>query len=245
MKNYREIKANSPKGIYLLPNLLTTSSLFSGFYSIVSALKGNFETAAIAIFIAMIFDALDGRVARITNTQSDFGAEYDSICDMACFGVAPAIIVYSWGLSGLGKIGWLCAFIYTAATALRLARFNSRGDNKTPWFIGLPCPSAAAVVAAMVWIATDFGIPGKSISIIAASVTVIVALLMVSNVKFSSFKKAEFKGKVPFVTILFAVLLYALIAWDPPKVLFSIFSLYVLSGPLCWVKSKIFRRKRR
>lgn len=227
------------KGIYLLPNLLTTSSLFSGFYAIVAALKGKFEIAAIAIFISMIFDALDGRVARMTNTQSDFGAEYDSISDMACFGIAPAIIAYSWGLYDLGKIGWICAFIYAAATALRLARFNSRSDNQTPYFIGLPCPSAAAIVAALVWIATDFDIPGKKISIIVAAITVIAGLLMVSNVKYSSFKKIEFRGKVPFVTMLLAVLLYVLIAYDPPKALFSIFFLYVLSGPACWLKNRI------
>lgn len=239
----KDSEAQKIKGIYLLPNLLTTASLFSGFYAIVASLKGKFEIAAIAIFIAMVFDALDGRVARMTNTQSDFGAQYDSISDMACFGVAPAIIAYSWGLSDLGKIGWICAFIYTAGTALRLARFNSVNDNTapTPYFVGLPCPSAAALVAALVWIATDFDIPGKKISIIVAAVTVTAGLLMVSNIKYSSFKKIEFRGKVPFVTMLLAVLLYVLVAYDPPKVLFSIFFLYVLSGPACWVKTNFKR----
>lgn len=238
-----KIETNKRKGIYLLPNLFTTTALFAGFYAIVAGMNGNFEIAAISIFLAMIMDSLDGRVARLTGTQSAFGAQYDSISDMLCFGVTPALVVYNWGLVNLGKLGWLVAFIYTATTALRLARFNSQPCEDKKYFTGLPCPSAAAIVAAMVWIATDFDIPGKKISVLVAVVTILVALLMVSNIKYHSFKQLDLKEHVPFVTILVAILLYTLIAWDPPKVLFMIFFTYVLSGPVLWLKCKIFKPK--
>lgn len=226
------------RGIYLLPNLLTTAGLFAGFYSIVAAMKGNFEVASVAIFIAMIMDGLDGRVARLTGTESEFGAQYDSLSDMMCFGITPALVVYSWGLRYLGKFGWLAAFFYVAATALRLARFNIQsGEADKKFFTGLSCTAAAGVIAGMVWVGTDFGIPGKRISEIVAVVTLIAASLMVSNVKYYSFKELDFKEHVPFVAVLCVVLIYLLIAWDPPKVLFSIFSLYALSGPMLWVRS--------
>lgn len=241
----KSLESSRKKGIYLLPNIFTSAALFAGFFAIVSAMNGRFEAAAIAIFLAMVMDSLDGRVARLTNTQTSFGAQFDSMSDMVCFGITPALVVYSWGLSGLGKIGWLSAFIYAASTALRLARFNSRDsqDKDNKYFIGLPCPSAAAIVAAMVWIATDFEIPGKNLSVLIACVTFIVGLLMVSNVKYQSFKQLDFKEHVPFVTVLIVIFLYALIAWDPPKVLFSMFFLYVLSGPFVWAKNKIFSLK--
>lgn len=226
------------RGIYLLPNLFTTAGLFAGFYAIVAGMKGYFETAAIAVFVAMIMDGLDGRVARLTGTESEFGAQYDSLSDMVCFGITPALVVYSWGLQYLGKFGWLAAFFYAAATALRLARFNTQvGIADKRYFIGLPCPAAAAVVAGMVWIGTDFAIPGKRISELVAGVIVIIGALMVSNVRYYSFKELDFKGRVPFVAVLSVLLIYLLIAWDPPKVLFAVFFLYALSGPVLWAKS--------
>lgn len=233
----------SKRHIYLLPNLFTTAGLFAGFYAIVAAMKGNFEVAAVAIFVAMIMDSLDGRVARLTGTESEFGAQYDSLSDMMCFGITPALVVYSWGLRYLGKLGWLAAFFYVAATALRLARFNTQvGHADKRYFMGLPCPAAAAVIAGMVWIGTDFSIPGKRISEIVAVVTVIVAALMVSNVRYYSFKELDFKEHVPFVAVLLVVLSYLLIAWDPPKILFGIFSLYALSGLVMWVRQHLVKK---
>lgn len=233
----------SKRRIYLLPNLLTTAGLFAGFYAIVAAMKGNFEIAAIAVFVAMIFDGLDGRVARLTGTESEFGAQYDSLSDMMCFGVTPALVIYSWGLRYLGKFGWLAAFFYVAATALRLARFNLQHSTMDKRFsIGLPCTTAAPVIAGMVWVGTDFAIPGKRISELAAIVTIIVAALMVSNVRYYTFKELDFKEHVPFVTVLLVLLIYLLIAWDPPKVLFSVFFLYALSGPVLWLRDFFVRK---
>ena len=234
------------RGIYLLPNLFTTAGLFAGFYSIVAAMKGHFEIAAMTLFIAMIMDALDGRVARLTGTQSDFGAQYDSLSDMVCFGIAPALVVYSWGLHALGKLGWLAAFVYVAATGLRLARFNVQLEKQDKrFFVGLPCPAAAAVIASMVWVGTDFAITGSKISVFIAVVTIAMAICMVSNIKYHSFKEVDFKGKVPFVTVLIVVFFYVLIAWDSPKVLFSMSFIYALSGPIFWCKSKFIARKLR
>ena len=230
------------RGIYLLPNLLTTAALFAGFYAIVAAMKGNFEAAAIAIFVAMLMDGLDGRVARLTGTESEFGAQYDSLCDMVCFGITPALVVYSWGLIYLGKLGWLVAFFYAAATALRLARFNTQlGDSDKRYFVGLSCTAAAGVIAGMVWIGTDFGIPGTRISEIVAAVTFLIASLMVSNVRYYSFKQLDFKEHVPFVAVLAALLIYLLIAWDPPKILFGVFLIYALSGPILWVRKRFVK----
>ena len=227
------------RGIYLFPNLITTAGLFAGFYAIVAAMKTHFEPAAIALFIAVIMDSLDGRVARLTGTQSAFGAQYDSLSDMVCFGMTPALVVYSWGLQYLGKIGWLVAFMYVAATGLRLARFNlSSDDADKKFFTGLPCTSAAAVVAGMVWVGTDFAIPGKRISELAALVVVSLSLLMVSNLRYHSFKEVDLKGNVPFISIFLVVFVYALVAWDPPKILFSVFFLYVLSGIVLFFKDR-------
>ncbi len=238
-------EAASKRHIYLLPNLLTTAGLFAGFYAIVAAMKGNFETAAVAIFVAMIMDGMDGRVARLTGTESEFGAQYDSLSDMMCFGVTPALVVYSWGLSYLGKFGWLAAFFYVAATALRLARFNIQpSQEKKKYFIGLPCPPAAAIIAGMVWVGTDFAIPGKRISELAAIVTIIVAALMVSNVRYPSFKELDFKEHVPFVAVLAALLVYLLIASDPPKVLFGIFFIYGVSGLILWLREQFVKRNK-
>lgn len=234
------------RGIYLLPNLFTTAGLFAGFYAIVAGMKGHFETAAISLFVAMILDGLDGRVARLTGTESAFGAQYDSLSDMVCFGITPALVSYSWGLQYLGKLGWLSAFFYAAATALRLARFNTQiGHADKKFFIGLPCPTAAALIAGMVWIGTDFDIPGKSISAVAAVVVLITASLMVSNVRYHSFKEIDFKGHVSFFAVLIVVLSYLLIAWDPPKVLFAVFMLYMLSGPVLWVRDYVNKKAKK
>ena len=221
------------RGIYLLPNLLTTAGLFSGFFAIVSSMNGRFEAAAVAIFVAMIFDGLDGRVARMTNTQSEFGAEYDSMADMVSFGVAPAIVAYNWGLTGLGKIGWLAAFIYVAAAALRLARFNTQigvADNR--YFQGLASPAAAALVAGLIWVGVEYGINGQDYGIIVAIITGASGLLMVSNFKYNSFKEVNFHGKVPFVALLLIMLIFVVVATEPALVLFVAFALYALAGPI-------------
>lgn len=221
------------KGIYLLPNLLTTAGLFSGFYAIVASMNGRFEAAAIAIFVAMIFDGLDGRVARMTNTQSPFGAEYDSMADMVSFGMAPALVSYNWGLAGLGKIGWLAAFIYVAGAALRLARFNTQlGSADKRYFQGLASPAAAALVAGLVWVGVEYKIDGNDYSVIVAFVTGIAGLLMVSNFKYNSFKELDFHGKVPFVALLLVMLVFVVVATEPALVLFLVFVLYALAGPI-------------
>ncbi len=226
------------KGIYLLPNLLTTAGLFSGFYAIVSSMNGQFEAAAIAIFVAMIFDGLDGRVARITNTQSEFGAEYDSMADMVSFGIAPAIVAYNWGLTEMGKLGWLAAFIYVAGAALRLARFNTQiGIADKRYFQGLASPAAAALVAGLVWVGVDYKVDGNDYSFIVALITGLAGLLMVSNFKYNSFKEVNWHGKVPFVAILVVLLIFVIVATEPALVLFLVFSLYALAGPINTVRT--------
>lgn len=228
------INVKKRRGIYLLPNLFTTASLFAGFYAMVAAMKGLYGSAAFVTFIAMLADSLDGRVARLTNTTSAFGGEYDSLSDMVAFGVAPALMMYTWALSALGKIGWLIAFCYTAATALRLARFNIQHDTMDKrYFRGLPCTSAAGGVAGLIWIQNTYSfIPLTWVKMIAAGVTVILALLMVSNIPYRSFKDSDFKNRVSFFTVLLVIIGFVGIAIDPPGVLFVIFSLYALSGPL-------------
>ncbi|WP_100643351.1 CDP-diacylglycerol--serine O-phosphatidyltransferase [Alteromonas facilis] len=221
------------KGIYLLPNLLTTAGLFSGFFAVVSSMNGRFEAAAVAIFVAMIFDGLDGRVARITNTQSEFGAEYDSMADMVSFGVAPALVAYNWGLTGMGKLGWLAAFIYVAGAALRLARFNTQvGIADKRFFQGLASPAAAAVVAGLVWVGVEYDVNGSDYGFIVAVVTGLTGLLMVSNFKYNSFKEVNWSGKVPFVALLLIMLVFVIVATEPALVLFIVFALYALAGPI-------------
>ena len=240
-----EKKRRRRRGIYLLPNLFTTAALFSGFYAIVAANNDRFEAAAIAIFVAMVMDGLDGRVARLTNTQSAFGAEYDSLADVVSFGLAPALVMYEWSLFSLGKPGWLAAFFYTAAAALRLARFNTQvGKVNKAYFQGLPSPAAAAVMLGLVWLCTDYEIPGTAfiIALTAFFTTIIIGFLMVSTVRYRSFKDLDLRGRVRFVTILFVVMIFMFISSDPPQVLFIIFLLYALSGPV-W--TLIQKRKRR
>lgn len=222
-----------PRGIYLLPNLLTTAGLFSGFYAVVMSMNGQFENAAIAIFVAMIFDGLDGRVARMTNTQSAFGAEYDSMADMVSFGVAPALVAYNFGLSELGKFGWLAAFVYVAGAALRLARFNTQvGTADKNYFQGLASPAAAALVSGMVWVSIDYDISGHDYGVVVALVTGLSGLLMVSNFKYNSFKELDWQGKVPFVALLVIMMVFIIVATAPSLVLFIVFILYAIAGPI-------------
>ncbi len=219
------------RGIYLLPNLFTTGCLFSGFYAILSAMSGQFEQAAIAIFFAMILDGLDGRVARLTNTASEFGVQYDSLADMVSFGLAPALIMYQWAFLDLGKLGWAIAFAYVASTALRLARFNTQAEVADKrFFQGLPSPSAAGVVAGLIWVSVDNGLTGDDVTIVALLVTLAAGILMVSNIRYYSFKELDSKGKVPFMTILLVVLVFVFITLDPAQVLFGLFLVYMLSG---------------
>jgi|LakMenEpi03Aug12_release.lakeMendotaPanAssembly.Ray.scaffolds.fasta_scaffold232204_2 CDP-diacylglycerol--serine O-phosphatidyltransferase len=222
------------KGIYILPNLFTLGSLFAGFYGIVAAIHGEFIIAAVSIFIAMIFDSLDGRVARLINAQSAFGAEFDSLTDMVCFGVGTGLIVYHWTLVdlkliGFGKIGWLCAFLYVACVALRLARFNTTASDKR-YFQGLPCPSAAGLLMAWVWFAMDYQWGGIAISIVTALLCVGLAFLMVSSVPYRSFKDLKLNGRVKFAMLSFFVLVLMLLTIWPAEVLLLTFGAYALSG---------------
>lgn len=229
------------KGIYLLPNALTTASLFSGFYAIVSAANGMFDNAAIAIFVSMILDGLDGRVARMTNTQSKFGEEYDSLADMVAFGVAPGLVAFFWSLNGLGKVGWAITFIYVAGAALRLARFNTQiGSVDKKYFVGLPSPAAAACVAGLVWCFHLFE-PASWLTLLTIVVVGGTGVMMVSNILYRSFKDLDMRGRVPFAAILLVVLIFVVIALDPATVLFTGFLIYALSGPV----RALFRRKPR
>lgn len=219
------------RGIYLLPNAFTTANLFCGFFAIVMAMNLKFDLAAVGIFAAMVLDSVDGRVARLTNTQSEFGAQYDSLSDMLSFGAAPALVVYEWSLRGMGKLGWLAAFVYCAGAALRLARFNTNiavVDKR--YFQGLPSPAAAALVAGFIWLMDDLGFGGPELSWFSWAITLYAGLTMVSNVPFYSFKDINFRKAVPFIAAFLIVLAFVLVSSDPPKVLFGVFVLYGLSG---------------
>lgn len=228
------------RGIYLLPNLFTTSALFSGFFAVVAGINGDFTAAAVAIFIAMVLDGLDGRVARMTNTQSAFGAEYDSLSDMLSFGVAPALVAFTWILQDIGKTGWVVAFLYVACAALRLARFNVQiGSVEKKWFIGLPSPSAAALVAASVWTFHSFDADAFGFKLLMLLVVGAAGVLMVSNIRYYSFKDIDFKGPVPFVVLLAIVLAFVVISVQPSVMLLLLFGAYVLSGPVLAVMRKL------
>ena len=227
------------KGIYILPNLFTLAALFGGFYAVVMAMNGRFDLAATGVFCAMVLDSLDGRVARMTNTQSAFGEQMDSLSDMVSFGAAPALIAYEWSLRGLGRWGWIAAFVYCACAALRLARFNvntSVVDKR--FFQGLPSPAAAALVAGFIWLVTEMGVRGEDVlglswnqvTWITFVVTLYAGLTMVTNVPFYSFKDVHMKKSVPFVVIVLIALVIAIINIHPPIVLFSVFVIYGLSG---------------
>ena len=231
-------------GIYLLPNLFTTAALFAGFYGIVAAINDRFAAAAIAILVAGILDGMDGRIARLTNTQTDFGAQYDSLSDMVSFGLAPALVIYQWCLYELGNLGWLAAFMYAAAAALRLARFNTQvGIADKRYFQGLPSPAAATLVASLLWFGDSLGMRDASLMLAAAMfATVAAALLMVSNVRYYSFKDLDLHGRVPFVTILFVVMVFVLISLEPATVLLVLFGGYATSG---LVETWVQRRRRK
>ena len=231
------------RAIYILPNLFTTAALFCGFYAIVQAMNDRFEHAAVAIFIAMLLDGVDGRVARMTHTQSEFGVEYDSLCDMLSFGAAPALVMYEWALQDLGKLGWVAAFIYCAGAALRLARFNTNIDVVDKrYFQGLPSPAAAALVAGMVWVGIDNGFAGDDLRWYAAVLTIFAGVSMVSNVLFWSGKSINLRKSVPFIVLIALVLAFALISSYPPGILFALFLAYAGSG---YVVAALRWRRRR
>jgi len=229
------------RGVHLLPNLFTTGALFCGFYAVVAAMRGDFATAPIAILFALVFDGLDGRVARLTRSESKFGAEYDSLADMVSFGVAPALVMFSWALGDLGKVGWSAAFIYVACAALRLARFNTKvGIGDPNFFSGLASPAAACILACTVWVCQDQGWIGDAlpveIAVAGATITAVAAILMVARVPYHSFKGLDLHGRVPFFAIFAIVLAFALVTVDPPKVLLFASLAYAASGPVAMLK---------
>jgi len=230
---------NPKRGIYLLPNLLTTAALFSGFFAILAAIDGHYDKAALAIFLAMLLDTLDGRVARMTHTQTAFGAEYDSLSDMVAFGLAPGLVMYLWTLNGLGRLGWLVAFVYVAGAALRLARFNTKVETADKsYFEGLPSPAAAGVVVGCLWVAVDYDISPDMLRIPVAVLTAFAGLAMVSKLRYYSFKEIDFHGKVPYMLVVGATLAVAVVITEPPLVLFSLFFLYTFSGLITTLHSR-------
>ena len=237
-----EVALRKPgKGLYVLPNLFTLAALFGGFYAIVMAMNGRFDQAAIGVFCAMVLDSLDGRVARMTNTQSAFGEQMDSLSDMVSFGAAPALIAYVWGLTSLGRWGWIAAFVYCACAALRLARFNvNTAVVDKSYFQGLPSPAAAALVAGFIWLMTEAGVKGQDVRWYMFALTLYAGLTIVTNVPFYSFKDISLKRSVPFVVIVLIALGIAAINIDPPTVMFGLFMLYGFSGYALygWRKAK-------
>jgi CDP-diacylglycerol--serine O-phosphatidyltransferase len=262
MSNDTQAERQRKKGIYLLPNLFTTGTIFGGFYAIIAATQGRFEDAAIAIFIAMVMDALDGRVARLTNTQSDFGMQYDSLADMVSFGVAPALIMYEWQLKGLidwpplfgepglwAKIGWAAAFIYVSAAALRLARFNvqsGKAEDKR-YFIGVPSPSAAALVVGTVWVLHrgQYEEIASWIPYLCIALTAGAGFLMVSNIVYYSFKDVDTIKKVPFFVMPAIALVVTVVSFNPSVFIYITFLTYIASGPIMWVAKKLMLKRQR
>lgn len=234
------------RGIYLLPNLLTLGALFAGFYAIIAGMSGNFNEAGWAILIAAVMDGLDGRVARMTNTQSAFGAQFDSLSDMVSFGVAPALIMFSWALSSLGEPGWAASFIYMSCAALRLARFNVQlGTADKRFFVGLQSPVAAGLVTFIPWVGFNYGVEiTPLVALSAAVLTAFAGILMISNYRYYSFKEIHFRGTVPYVVFLMAVVLLVVIAQNPHEVLLSMCLVYALTGPLLWLYKRVKARSR-
>jgi len=234
------------KGIYLLPNAFTTAALFCGFFAIVQAMNHQFETAAIAIFASLVLDGMDGRIARMTNTQSAFGEQYDSLADMVSFGVAPALVAYEWVLKDFGKWGWLAAFTYCAGAALRLARFNvNTGVVDKKFFQGLPSPAAGALIAGFIWLADDNKIPVRDSAIpwVTFLITIYAGLTMVSNARFYSGKALDIRYRVPFGVMVLMILTFVLISSNPPLTLFGIFVIYAISGYVIWAWERMTGRK--
>ncbi|TGG91976.1 CDP-diacylglycerol--serine O-phosphatidyltransferase [Natronospirillum operosum] len=229
--------------VYLVPNLLTTTALFAGFYAIIAAINGNFSNAAVGIFVAMVFDGLDGRVARLTHTQSEFGANYDSMSDLIAFGLAPALVAFLWSLESLDQVGWGAAFVYTAAAALRLARFNVQlGSVDKKYFIGLASPAAAAMVAGTIWAFNDMGFEGNDLAWLMVVLVPGLGCLMVSNIRYYSFKDFGLRGSIPFTAVLLVILAFVVVAVDPPIVLLLLFIAYAASGPVMEVWRRMKRR---
>lgn len=235
-------KIGRMRGIYLLPNLFTVAALFAGFYAIIASMKGRYEYAAIAILVAVILDGLDGRIARLLHAQSEFGAQLDSLSDMVSFGIAPALVMYTWSLAVMGKPGWLAAFIYAVCTALRLARYNTQANNKR-YFHGLSTTAAAAFVASIIWVCSTYDITGEAIAVPMIVIAIILGLLKVSAIRYRSFKDLDIRNKVPFVAILVTVLIIVLVSFDPPDILLILTFLYVISGPVGMLWS-LYKRRR-
>lgn len=238
-EHIEEVSENGKKvrrrGVYLLPNLFTAGALFGGFFAIVQAMEGNFANAALAIFAAQILDGFDGRVARMTNTQSAFGTEFDSLSDMVSFGLAPAFVIYSWALAPLGKYGMGAAFVFSLCAALRLARFNTHAETEdSRYFTGLASPPAATLMASGVWLGSELELTFE-ISILAALITTFIGLMMVSNLKYQSFKGLDKNRRVPFAAMLITLLVFIAVTINPPIVLFALAFTYALSGPAAWV----------
>jgi CDP-diacylglycerol--serine O-phosphatidyltransferase len=242
-----EVIQQRKRGIYILPNLFTTGSLFSGFYGIVAGMNHHFILGAVAVFICLIFDSLDGRVARLINAQSAFGAQYDSMADLLAFGVSPALLIYNWSLANLvqygwQKIGWLSAFIFVACVAMRLAKFNTMPENKR-YFFGLPCPAAAALVAGMVWVGSIYNLSGLGISLVSMVIVWFISFLQVSNIRFRSFKDIDLKANVRFTVLVLMMLVLVCISYRPAQVLLILFAAYALSGPIIGLYGLIKKRK--
>lgn len=227
------------KGFYVLPSLFTSAGLFAGFYAIMQARLGNFEAACLAIYGAMIMDIIDGRLARLTNTMSDFGSEYDSLADLVSFGVAPALVLYDFALADLGRFGSLIAFVYIACTALRLARFNVASTSDKRFFTGVPSPGAAAMIATVIWVCVDYSIMPQDVNVWLAILMVVMALAMVSNIQYRSFKDVDFRDKMPFIGLIVLVLIIAMIYMDPPLAFLLMGTIYMVSGAVFYVSKKI------
>jgi len=245
-------RSKPARGIYLLPNLFTTGGMFAGFYAIIAAINGHFVVAAVAVFVAGVLDGIDGRVARLTGTQSEFGVQYDSLADLISFGLAPALIVYLWALVELktigptaGKFGWSVAFLYAACAAVRLARFNTQAATADKeHFVGLASPAAAGMLLSFVWLMDDEGFAGASVAWYAAGLTVLLALAMVSRVRYYSFKKAPVSERMQFLWLPLLIGMFVLLAINPPLVLFTVGVIYVSSGPLLAAWALLQRRRK-
>jgi len=237
-----QLKGKPSKGFYVLPNLFTSAGLFAGFYAIMQARLGNYEAACLAIYAAMAMDIIDGRLARLTNTMSDFGSEYDSLSDMVSFGVAPALIVYDFALSELGRFGILVAFVYIACAALRLARFNVASISDKRYFTGLPSPGAAAMMVSIIWVCVDSNISAKDVNVLLAIMLFALGLIMVSNIKYRSFKDVDFRDKMPFIGLIILIVGIAMIYIDPPLAFLLIGSVYIISGAVTYA-SRMFKHK--